>query len=407
MSIRNTSVYRFDQAARCLALITILLVSFTGTALSQDRADLERKREKLLEEIRYTEKLLGTTSANVKSTMSDLSALKRKIDLRESLVRNLNAEVNAISREVKNNEETIVVLNDQMEKLKKRYSESIYNAYKYQKTHQQLLFVLAAENFNQAVRRLNYLRKLNGKRREQADEIKASELTLQRKIAELEAQKAEKTVLLAENKVQMKSLEDEKRTKDRYVADLKKDERKYRAEITRKDGEAKKLDKQIRDIIQKEIAAREKKEEEFGKTPEYIQLSKEFSSNRGKLPWPVEQGYISRYFGKQKHPELNIDVDNNGIDIRTGKGEPVRAIFNGEVVSVISNPVFKNGVIIKHGEYFTVYTKLGTVSVKRGDKVNTRDIIGTAFTEGGTSEVHLEIWQGKTNMDPYAWIYKK
>jgi septal ring factor EnvC (AmiA/AmiB activator) len=381
----------------------------TLSASAQDRTALEKKREKLLEEIRYTERLLSKTRKDASTTTADISALRRKIKLREDLMGSLKAEVNAINREVRSNQREVDALNNQLEKLRENYAQSIYNSYKYQKANQQLLFILGAESFNQAYRRLNYLRKLNQRRKEQASEMEATAEQINKKIGELNSMKREKNNLLAENTVQMKSLEAEKAEKDKFVARLKQNESRYRDEIRKKDDEAKKLDKEIRLIIERELAAKEKSADGLERTPEAIAaLSREFVANKGKLPWPVERGYVSRRHGKHSHPELsNIQVDNNGIDIRTSKDSPVRAVFNGEVVSVFTNPMFKHAVIVKHGEYFTVYTKLGSVKVKQGDRVSTRQLIGYAYTDNDVAEVHLEVWKGKTNLDPYTWIARK
>lgn len=384
------------------------------SVIAQDKTTLESKRKKLLDEIRYTEKLLNKTKSDAQSTSSDIATLKHKIHLREQLVSNLKSEVRTIGSEVAAEERAIDDLNDQLVKLKENYSKSVYNAYKYQKTNQQILFILGAEDMNQAVRRLNYLRKLNDKRKEQAHDIRDATEDVKKKVAELQSMMEEKKALLSENNLQMKSLESERSEKDKYIARLKKNEKNYRAEINKKDGEAKKLEREIRLIIERELAAaaaaaKGNSTDEFELTPAAIAaLSKEFYNNKGKLPWPVEKGYVSSRFGKQSHPEIaNLQINNTGIDIRTGKDAPVRAIFGGEVVSVFSNPTFKNAIIIKHGDYFTVYTKLGSVKVKRGDKIKTNELIGYAYTEGGQSEVHLEVWKGKTNLDPYTWIARK
>ena len=259
---------------------------------------------------------------------------------------------------------------------------------------------------------MNYVRKISQSRKEQAREITEASELIEQKIAELEEMREDKKVLIAENNVQLKSLEEERESVDIIIAQLKKDEKKYRDDIGKKQKEREKLDKQIQAIIEAEIAAREaenKKKDGLNNTPNPadLKLSKDFVANKGKLPWPVDKGYISRKYGNYTHPELNLTMNNTGIDIRTSDNATVRAVFNGEVVTVMSNPTFKNAVIIKHGEYFSVYTGLGKVSVSKGSKVNTKQVIGSAFTEAGSAtEVHLEIWKGKTKTNPATWIYK-
>ncbi len=354
--------------------------------------------------------MLNSTKKNVSTNINDLVALKRKISLREKLIKNIKAESKIIDRKLISNKAEVEDLRLQLAKLKENYAESVVSSYRYQKANQKLLFVLGAESFNQAVRRLNYVKKIGQKRKDQAREIEKASNQIKAKIAELEKMKEKKQLLLAENKLQLKSLDEEKKSINQIIAELRKDEKKYKDEIKKKARERAKLDKQIQIIIEREIAARQPKTNDgLSNTPDpvMIQLSKDFVNNKGKLPWPVEKGYISRNYGKYPHPELkNIEINNTGINIRTSENAAVRAVFKGEVVTVMSNPTFKNAVIIKHGSYFSVYTGLGKVSVKKGSKVKTKQIIGSAYSDEGVTEVHLEIWKGKTKTNPSAWIYK-
>lgn len=379
---------------------------------AQDRTALENRRKKILDEIRYTERLLNDTKKSVQSNINNISAIKRKIDLREELIGNLSKELKYIENKVASNKAEVEDLKAQLAKLRENYAESIYKSYKYQKANQQLMFVLGAENVNQAMRRMNYVRKISQSRKEQAREITEAAELIEQKIAELESMREEKKVLIAENNVQLKSLDEERAAVNVIVAQLKKDEQKYKDDIGKKQKERAKLDKQIQAIIEAEIAAREAKNKEkdgLNNTPDpaVIQLSKDFVANKGKLPWPVEKGYISRKYGPYTHPELKFSLNNTGIDIRTSNNAAVRAVFKGEVVTVMSNPTFKNAVIIKHGDYFTVYTGLGQVSVSKGNTVSTKQVIGSAFSEDGeATEIHLEVWKGKTKTDPAGWILK-
>lgn len=415
MSMKSISTYRSSSFGRTFLSLIFLFICFSHTALAQDKTALENKRAKILEEIRYTERLLNNTKKSVNTNLSDLTALKRKISLRESLINNLNAETKAIDRQISTNKTEVQNLKNQLDKLKANYAESIVNAYKYQKASQQFLFILGAESFNQAVRRLNYIKKISSKRKDQAREIQKASQAVKEKIAELETMREEKVVLLAEEKLQLASLDEEKQSINNAIATLRKDEKKYQSDIKKKAGERAKLDREIKLIIEREIAAAEaarkpKTSDGLPSMPDPVlaQLSKDFYSNKGKLPWPVEKGYVSKGFGTYPHPELkNIQVNNTGINIRTSDEATVRAVFKGEVVTVMSNPTFKNAVIIKHGDYFSVYTGLGKVHVSKGAMVDTKQVIGTVYSDDdGITEVHLEIWKGRTKTDPSAWIYK-
>jgi septal ring factor EnvC (AmiA/AmiB activator) len=398
-----------DRKLLLVGLSLILVLQLSG----QDRSSLEDQRKKILEDIRETERMLNTTKKDVQSKLSNISAIQRKIALRESLIKNLSNELKYIENSINSSKTEINNLKLQLEKLRENYAESVYKSYKFEKANQQLMFVLGAESMNQAIRRMNYIRKISQTRKEQAKEIDAATLLLEQKIKDLEAMGEEKKGVIAENSVQLKTLDEEKASVNVIVAQLKQDEKKYQDEIGKKQKEKLKLDKQIQAIIEKEIAEREAKTKTtdgLNNTPDpaLVQLSKDFAANKGKLPWPVEKGYISRNYGPYTHAELKLQMDNTGIDIRTGDNAPVRSVFNGEVVTVMSNPTFKNAVIIKHGEYFSVYTGLGNVNVKKGSKVTTKQVIGTAFTEDGVAtEVHLEIWKGKVKTDPAAWILRK
>lgn len=409
LNIRLPLIRNMSGSACRLLLFFVFSLTF-HTLYAQDRTAMENKRQKLLEEIRYTERLLSKAKKDAQATLSDITALNHKISLRERLVAGIKTEVRVVEGELRENEDEIRKLKAELEKLRENYASSVYTSYKYQKANQQLLFVLGAENINQAVRRMNYIRKLNGKRQEEAVKIDKASEEIESRITQLEKDREEKKVLLAENELQMRELQQEKSTKNDFIARLKKDETKLKAEIKKKDDEAKKLDREIRLIIERELAAKADKNDKspkFSQTPEVAaRLSKDFAANKGKLPWPVEQGYVSRRFGKHKHPELrNIEEDNTGIDIRTNENAKVRAVFDGMVVSVLTNPIFKHAVIIKHGNYFTVYSKLGKVNVKQGDRVQTKEVIGYVYSSE-VAEVHLEVWQGRTNLDPYSWISK-
>jgi septal ring factor EnvC (AmiA/AmiB activator) len=401
----------FDRKLVIIALSLIMVLQLDA----QDRSTLESQRKKILEDIRETERMLNTTKKDVQSKLSNISAIQRKISLRESLIKNLNNDLVYIENNISKSKSEVLDLKNQLEKLRESYAESVYKSYKFEKANQQLMFVLGAESMNQAIRRMNYIRKINQTRKEQAKEIDIATLQLEQKIKDLEAMSEAKKGNIAENSVQLKTLAEEKGAVNTIVAQLKQNEKKYKDEIGAKQKEKAKLDKQIQVIIEREIAEAEAKNktktpEGFTNTPDpaAVQLSKDFVSNKGKLPWPVEKGYISRGYGPYTHAELKLQMDNTGIDIRTSENAAVRAVFNGEVVTVMSNPTFKNAVIIKHGEYFSVYTGLGKVSVTKGSKVTTKQVIGSAFTEDGeATEVHLEIWKGKTKTDPSGWILKR
>lgn len=400
-------------------LIVSIALFVATAAFGQSKESLQVKRKKLLDEIKFNEKQLTQTKTSIKASFEELFTLKKQITLRESLIQNTNAEVASLDKQILKNKEVIISLEEDLKKLRSQYAEVVVLSYKNQKVEQKASLILSAENFNEAFRRLNYLRKYGAYRRLQSENITALQKSIEEKNKEIQKNKQEKQIILNEQLNQKKSLDNERLAKDQVVNNLKKQEKSLGDEIKKKQIEANKLNNQIADIIKREIeaAAKAKKASETTKaekpvkeTPEYQALSSGFSQNKGKLPWPVEKGYLSRSFGEYSHPELkNIKLENNGIDIKTDERASVRTIFKGKVVNIISNPVYKNAVIINHGEYFSVYSKLVSVNVSPGQEIDTKAVIGTAFTDPDTriTEIHLEIWKGSIKQNPALWIYAK
>ena len=373
--------------------------------IAQDRSTLENQRKKLIEEIKVTERILSETRSSVKASLEDLNALRKQISLRQKLINTTVREIKLYDNQISKNQSEINRLNKELEQLKEEYSETIKLAYTHQRLNNKMNFILSASSFNEAYRRMNYLRKIGEYRSRQSENIKETKKKIAVKIEQIESQRKNKQLALVEQKTQKKQLDSEKAVIDEIVAELQGQERQLSKDVKKKQDQAKKLNAQIEELIRKEIEAARKKEnnntsntEAFKNTPEYINLSKDFAANKGKLPWPVEKGYISKKFGTYRHPDLSkVELENNGVDIRTEKHSSIRAVFDGKVIGIISNPTYKNAVIINHGAYFSVYTKLNEVYVSRDQKVSTKDMIGKVYTdeETGTSEVHLEIWKGQ------------
>ncbi|MBP6323789.1 MAG: peptidoglycan DD-metalloendopeptidase family protein [Chitinophagales bacterium] len=441
--------------------ITILLMVLFSVSLSaQDKkATLEAKKKKLLDEIEFTQKLLTKTKASKDATLSDLQALSKQIELRKKLIKEVEGEIDLFTVKINENVDSLKQKEAQLSKLKKEYSDAIVKIYKSQRFADKLLFVVNATSFSEALRRVNYLRKYATFRQQQASQIIEKKSDISGQIASIDAKKKTKEQLLSgqvKEKVQLSKTVSQKNV---VVQSLKQKEKELQTKISKKQTEATKLDAQIEAIIKKEIElarlAEEKKQKEaaaklaaaeaakkkaaeeaikkakeagkepskadietvnkkvetpvkLGNTPEFDQLSSNFYGNKGKLPWPVEKGFISKYFGPYVVPGTTIKMENNGIDIRTDDNSSVRCAFEGKVVGILNNPTFKNAVIVSHGEYFTVYSKLASVNVTKGQKISTKQVIGTAYTdEDNITEVHLEVWKGAAKLNPSEWIYKK
>ncbi len=428
----------------------LMLNSTPAFAQSSDKTALQNKYDKLQDEIKDAEDLLNSTKKKKENSMNELKLLNRKIDMREEVITTIAQQVTSVNTELTQTNRAIQAMQDDISELKKQYAQMVYYTYVHDQDYKPLHFIFSAESINDAFQRVQYIRSFHGFRKDQITAIEDISEDLQAKIAHIENEKVEKESLLAKEEKEKKKLDDEKSKKDSALKKLSTQEKDLKKQIDKKKKDAVSLKNKIQAIIAEEIkkekqrAAEEaaKKEAEakkaaekantttgttttpqtpvqtkekpaeqinLGLTPEMQLISKNFSGNKGKLPWPVERGTITERFGTHPHPVLkDVMVENNGIDIATADGSLVRSIFDGEVVNVIFNPSFQKGVIIKHGEYYSVYTNLSDVTVKAGDKVTTKQKIGTAWEdpEEGKTEVHLEIWKGTVILDPALWISK-
>ncbi len=413
-------------------VVTLFLLVVFCNSFAQNKADLQDKYSKILNEITDAETVLKQTKKNKEKTLSQLEIIKSMIDSRENLIENIAGQVKEIDNDISETQDVISSLGQDLDTLKANYAKLIYYAYKNQSSDDQLLYVFAASSFNDAFQRLKYMQRIADYREKQANLIIETQLDLQDKIVSLEEKKEEKLSLLGEQKEQKNQLDSEKNETNQLVTSLKTQEQKLKSDIDAKKKAATDLNSSIQKIIADEIAAAKKKAEEEAKknaltnpvaevnpatpkkesdvlalTPEDKLLSTSFSTNKGKLPWPVERGVITGKFGKQPHPVLEgVFTNNNGIDIKAEPGSHVRCIFEGTVVAITFNPTFQKAVLVRHGDYFTVYSNLTETFVKVGDKLTTKQEIGKVYTNlsDNITEVHLEIWQGTTTLDPGVWV---
>lgn len=394
----------------CFLALFVLPVAL----LAQDKKALEEKQKKLESEIKYTQSLLKKTEASKNASLNDLITLEKQISLRKELIGNTEKEVNTYSEQIEVTTQRLSELEKNLALLRENYAKAIYYTYKNFRLADQLLFVASSASFSEAFRKINYLRRLGDYRKRQVDDIVKTQTEISNRLSEIQQKKKNKEGLLKAQKRQEELLTRNKNQKAKMVEQLKKKESELSKQLAMKKEEAAKLNAQIQAIIAKEIAAQSKAAKDastpdkpnLALTPEVQKLSASFVSNKGRLPWPVERGVISKYFGSYRHPELDILMENNGIDIRTDSYSSVRSVFDGKVVGVVFNPIYKNAVIVSHGEYFTVYSKLETVNVKKGDEIKAKQIIGVVFTDNETrdSEVHFEVWKGSSKLNPTDWI---
>lgn len=411
-----------------LKYILTLIILFIGVgfaiAQNQSKDDLQSKKRQLIKEIEQTNRILRETQKNKKATLTQLNALVKQIQVRERLINTISSEIRMLEGQIGKTNSEIDQLRDELAQLKLEYAAMIKFAYRNQSSYNKLMFVFAATNFNQAYKRLKYLQQFSEYRQKQARYIEQAQSKLEDKMLELEDDKKDKSVLLVDEQQEKVILGKEKNQQETIAKQLTVKESTLKKQISAKQAQTKKLDRQIEDIIRKEIEAARKKAEADAKakgtkmptgdktsssnlalTPEAQKLSNNFTSNKGRLPWPVEKGTIVEFFGTHEHPQLKgVKVSNNGVDIKTNKGASVRAVFTGRVSGVIQIVGGLYAVLINHGEYTTVYSNLSSVSVKMGQEVTTKQNIGTVATDEELSSMELQVWKGISKLNPVDWL---
>lgn len=392
-------------------LLLILFWCFVGLTIgtSQETSkQLEAKRKQLEAEIEYTNKLISQTQKSKKLTVGELNLLNNRISRRNELLATLKKEIDLLDTKIQVNEQTVRKLSKELVDLKKEYAKVIYFAYKYQSDYSKLIYLFSSEDLNQAYQRWRYIEQVSSYLRNEAENIKNTETVKTAELDDLNQQKKEKSLLLDKENLQISKLEQEKVQKNKLVKNLSGKEKQLKAELKAKEKESRKLRKKIEDIIARETEPKKKATGSgtYKMTPAEKELSTSFASNFGKLPWPIEKGMISETFGVHQHAVLkNVKTKNNGINIATSPGTEARSVFNGVVVSVVPITTTNIAVIVKHGDYFTVYSNMDKVFVKQGEKVSTKEKIGAVHTNlKGITELHFEVWKEKTLQNPSKWI---
>jgi septal ring factor EnvC (AmiA/AmiB activator) len=389
----------------------LISLSFLTSTGQETREDLETKRKKLESEIAYTNKLIAETRKSKQSTVGELRLLNSRINQRNDLVATLKKEIDYLERQIDLNESMIGVLNKELKKLIDEYTRLVYIAYKHHTPYNKLIYIFSAEDLNQAYQRIRYIDQLSTYIRNESKAIRKKEAVKTGELQKLNDQKADKKKLLDAENEQVSRLERERIQKDELMSKLSGQEKQLQADLKKKEKESRQLAKQIEEIIAREMKP---KKDETGKktyalTPEEQLISDSFFANKGKLPWPVDRGVVSESFGVHQHPVLkNVKTKNNGLNIATSPETEARCIFNGEVVSIAKITTTNNAIIVKHGEYFSVYSNLDEVFVGQGENVNTKQSLGRVHTNlKGKTELHFEVWKGKQVQNPVYWITNK
>ncbi len=416
MSLRLDTYFPGFPKRMAGILLTVCLLA-CGPLYGQDRKTLEADKKKLEKEIEQTSKQLDQTRNRRQSTVAELQLVNSNISKREELIRGLSKEVELSNRQINRLQAEINRRSNDIETLKKEYADLLVASQRNRNQYTLLMFVFASQDFNQAWRRLRYIGQYDNYINKQVDLIKEKQEALRESKENMQQERESKKELMRSQEQEKQKLEKEKQNKNRIVSQLKSQESKLRKQIKDKQKKVNQLNSQIQKIIEEEIRrsqeeARKKGESSkagtYALTPEEQNLSSNFESNKGKLPWPVERGIISGKFGTHPHPVISsVSITNNGIDILTDKNAPARAVFGGEVCN-IGSVYGLNFVMIRHGAYVTVYTNLDQVYVKTGQKVDTKEKIGRVYydAEEGKSELQFQVWKNATKLNPELWIAK-
>ena len=403
---------------RCRDLLLVLLLLVVLPSGAQDRRkDLEKKREDLDRQIRTTAALIEQARKEQRVTQEQLRLLESQIGTREQQIRSMNSELRLVDQRIAEDEEMVRSLTNDLAQLKEEYARMLQFAYRNRNAYDRMSYLFAASSFQQAFRRSRYLNQIADQRQRQAALIEETRATIDSRLAALKEQRDQKARLMGQQMEEKQKLNSDRQGQQSALNSLKKEESRLRTTQKKQEAQRRDLDAAIRKAIEAELkpkagtAAAKSGKLDITLTPEARELNADFEKNKGKLPWPVEKGVITSRFGKQSHPVLKgIVIENNGVDITTEKGASVRAVFRGEVTSVIVMPGAGKAVIVSHGAYRTVYSNLRDVHVAKGQKVDTKQAIGTVLSDDSGSTAHIEIWKvtadGLVKVDPGHWLYQ-
>ena len=396
--------------------VFLFLFAFNLQAQSNKQKKLEEKRQKYIRELKQLNTILFSNKKKEKSVITLVEDLNYKVSVRRNLIKITNDQANLLTREINTNQREITNLRAQLKQLKDSYAKMLVKSYKSKSEQSRVMFLLSSDNFKQAYKRLQYIKQYADYQKEQGEAIKLKTQKLQALNISLLKQKDDKQKLIKENRLAKKQLEIEVKDQKTLMASIRKDLGKYTSQIKRKQQEINRLDKEIDRLIRLAIAESNKKagksssSKGFALTPEARRLAANFESNKGKLPWPVKRGVVKQRYGKQKSLlDKTITITSSGIKIATEKNAKVKAVFDGEISEILVMKNANPAIMIRHGNYLTIYTNLAKISVNKGDKVKTGQVIGEVFTNKKTGQTMLGFRVSK-NVDyqnPAYWLLKK
>ena len=480
MSGIQTRTARGGKAGLRLLLLLLGLLAVAGPVAAQrkqtggpakSKAQLERERRRNLRQIQETSRVLNQTTQKKQATLGELNVIKEKLTVKKTVIRDISTQLQGLETGVRQTVRQVQQTQQTLAELRAEYARLLYGASKTANGFNRLMFLFAAESFNEFALRLRYVRQYTEQRQAQARRIVGTQRQLNQQLTGLTQQQRRKQSLLGSQLAENKNLLSLKSQQDEMVQQLGQREQDLQQQLEERRQAGRRLDNLIALRVREEIAraaraarlaarrreqaalaarrarsssapagrpaaagrpatdaaaeasanpetdrpetaaetAADRRASRVVLTPETSLLSSSFAGNRGRLPWPVERGFVSQRFGRHPHPVLrNVVVDNRGVDIQTGAGQAVRACFSGTVLTVASIAGMNNIVMIQHGDYFTVYAKLRSVRVREGQRVSAREPIGTVATNGdGAAEVQFQVWHNSSNLNPQSWLGRR
>jgi len=397
-----------------ILFISILLIFNYG--FSQDYNDQQKKLEaqklSIQKEIKKINILVSENKKKTKTLLDNIEDVELKISVRNKLIEINNQQSNNLSNQIKNQNNKIYDLEIDLNNLKAEYATIVSNSYKKRSSKIKLMFLFASRDFNQAFSRFQYFKQYSTFRKDQANKITVTQQNLTSLIDTLENNRKQRQLILDENNKIKKELEDEKQMKNSLFKNLEKTNKNYLAEIRKKEKESKLIDNEIQKLIRLAISASNNNDSSvnnFALTPEGRIISSNFLSNKGQLPWPLEEGIVTRKFGTQPHPVVRTTtINSTGLMIATSPNSVIKSIFEGEVLSVYGFKGGNPGILIRHGKYISNYQNLSQVFVKKGDKIKAGEEIGIIFTNGisGKAILKFSIFNELKPENPQNWLSK-
>ena len=398
-----------------LLLSAVLIAGWVLPVCAQDTSSQQSRKERLEREIAIIDGQLRDNATRNSNALNTLSLVQQKIDLRRGLIKEGEEEISRLDGEIRRKQMRIDSLQVRLDTMTYYYNRLVKGAYKNRDARVWYMYILASENLAQGLRRYSFLKNLSKEMNSQGVKIKEAKSVLEGEKDQLAGLRTEAAALQQERMAELERLRREEATAQQTIQVLKREKNKYQSQLSSKRKEVEALNKEIARIIAEAVGTTAKSTKKNAPStskkaaaPIDYTLAKEFSSNKGKLPWPAE-GPVVEKFGAQYHPvytQLKLP-DSEGISIALSNGAQVTSVFDGVVKSVIVQPGYNKCVLVQHGDYFTFYCKLGTVSVKSGDKVKTGQVLGTVEPIGGSTQLHFQLWSSKGPQNPIPWLRPK